>query len=277
MLGTVSANAATLARLKNTVRHTGQCEGPDDVYLGLRGLRTLAIRLERHQQSGLAIARWLERRPEVLRLLHPALPSHPGHAIWKRDFSGASGLFSMVLKPVPQKAYYAFLDTLELFGIGASWGGYESLAIPFDCAPLRTATRWQPGGPTVRFHIGLEAVDDLIADLERGFAALAAAAQQLAATKGSGRGCRDLAITHHKIKIAQVNEYAERLAGDEDHVLAVERIDQKQNSAADREQPERHRNDAMAGALRGDPLHQKARREQRLGNEDRATPTNPIG
>jgi cystathionine beta-lyase len=177
MLGTISANAATLARLKNTARYTGQCEGPDDVYLGLRGLRTLAIRLERHQQSGLAIARWLEGRPEVLRLLHPALPSHPGHAIWKRDFSGASGLFSMVLKPVPQKAYYAFLDTLELFGIGASWGGYESLAIPFDCAPLRTVTRWQPGGPTIRFHIGLEAVDDLIADLERGFAALAAAAR----------------------------------------------------------------------------------------------------
>lgn len=176
MLGTVSANAATLARLKNTVRYTGQCEGPDDVYLGLRGLRTLAVRLERHQQSGLAVARWLEQRPEVLRLLHPALPSHPGHAIWKRDFSGASGLFSMVLKPVPQNAYYAFLDSLELFGIGASWGGYESLAIPFDCAPLRTATRWEPGGPTVRFHVGLEAVDDLIADLERGFTALAAAA-----------------------------------------------------------------------------------------------------
>jgi cystathionine beta-lyase len=177
MLGTISANAAILARLKNTVRYTGQCEGPDDVYLGLRGLRTLAIRLERHQKSAIAVARWLEQRPEVLRLLHPALPSHPGHAIWKRDFSGASGLFSMVLKPVPQKAYYAFLDSLELFGIGASWGGYESLAIPFDCAPLRTATRWQPGGPTVRFHIGLEAVDDLIGDLERGFAALAAAAR----------------------------------------------------------------------------------------------------
>ena len=174
MLGTVSASAATIARLKNTVRHTGQCEGPDDVYLGLRGLRTLAIRLERHQQSGLVVARWLEARPEVLRVLHPALPSHPGHAIWKRDFSGASGLFSIVLKPVTQKAYYAFLDSLEMFGIGASWGGYESLAIPFDCAPMRTATHWQPGGPTVRFHIGLEAVDDLIADLERGFAALAA-------------------------------------------------------------------------------------------------------
>jgi cystathionine beta-lyase len=175
MLGTVSANAATVATLKTTVRLTGLCEGPDDVYLGLRGLRTLGVRLQRHYESGLAVARWLEARPEVLRMLHPALPSHPGHAIWKRDFSGASGLFSTVLKPVPQKAYYAFLDTLELFGIGASWGGYESLAIPFDCAPFRTAKPWAPGGPTVRFHIGLEAVEDLLEDLERGFAALAAA------------------------------------------------------------------------------------------------------
>ncbi len=175
MLGTVSANAATVTELKNTVRLTGLCEGPDDVYLGLRGLRTLGIRLDRHYQSGLAVARWLEGRPEVLRMLHPALPSHPGHALWKRDFSGASGLFSMVLKPVPKQAYHAFVNTLELFGIGASWGGYESLAIPFDCTPLRTATRWEPGGPTVRFHIGLEAVEDLTADLERGFAALVAA------------------------------------------------------------------------------------------------------
>jgi cystathionine beta-lyase len=162
--------------LKNTVRLSGLCEGPDDVYLGLRGLRTMAVRLDRHYESSVAVARWLEQRPEVLRMLHPALESHPGHALWKRDFSGASGLFSMVFKPVQQKAVFAFLDTLELFGIGASWGGYESLAIPFNCAPYRTATNWQPGGPTVRFHIGLEAVEDLTADLERGFAALAAAA-----------------------------------------------------------------------------------------------------
>jgi cystathionine beta-lyase len=175
MLGTISSNAATLAALKNTVRYTGLHEAPDDTYLGLRGLRTLSIRLDRHYQSGVSVARWLEARPEVLCMLHPALPSHPGHAIWKRDFTGASGLFSMVLKPVPQKAWYAFIDELELFGIGASWGGYESLAIPFDCTPLRTATRWEPGGPTVRFHIGLEAVEDLFADLERGFAALKAA------------------------------------------------------------------------------------------------------
>jgi cysteine-S-conjugate beta-lyase len=174
MLGTVSANAAHVAALKETVRLSGLCEGPDDVYLGLRGLRTLAVRLERHFKSGVAVARWLEQRPEVLRVLHPAMPSFQGHAIWKRDFTGASGLFSMVLKPVPQKAVYAFLNTLELFGMGASWGGFESLAIPFDCTHARTATRWAPSGPTIRFHIGLEAVDDLLADLERGFAAMAA-------------------------------------------------------------------------------------------------------
>jgi cystathionine beta-lyase len=177
MLGTVSANSATVEALKTSVRLNGLCEGPDDVYLGLRGLRTLAVRLDRHYENGVAVAKWLEARPEVLRMLHPALPSHPQHAIWKRDFTGACGLFSMVLKPVPQKAVYAFLDELELFGIGASWGGYESLAIPFDCRAIRTATKWEPGGPTVRFHIGLEDVGDLCADLERGFAAMAAAAK----------------------------------------------------------------------------------------------------
>jgi cysteine-S-conjugate beta-lyase len=177
MFGTVAANKSAVASLKNNVSLSGLCVGPDDVYLGLRGLRTLAVRLDRHYRSGLAVARWLEQRPEVLRLLHPALESHPGHALWKRDFTGASGLFSVVLKPVPQKAVYAFLDALELFGIGASWGGFESLAIPFDCAPIRTATSWTPGGPTLRFHIGLEAVEDLLADLERGFAALAVMAR----------------------------------------------------------------------------------------------------
>jgi len=177
MLGTVSANAATVASLKDTAHLCGLCEGPDDVYLGLRGLRTLAVRLDRHYRSGLAVARWLKERPEVLHILHPAMESHPQHALWKRDFTGACGLFSIVLKPVPQQAVYAFLDTLELFGIGASWGGFESLAIPFDCTKVRTATRWQPGGPTVRLHIGLEAVEDLLADLEHGFAALAAAAR----------------------------------------------------------------------------------------------------
>ena len=108
-------------------------------------------------------------------MLYPALESDPGHAIWKRDFSGACGLLSIVLKPAPEQAVHAFVDALTLFGIGVSWGGYESLAIPFDCTPMRTATKWAPGGPTVRFHIGLEDADDLIEDLERGFAAMAAA------------------------------------------------------------------------------------------------------
>jgi cystathionine beta-lyase len=175
-IGSVAANKDTVAGLKNFVGTNGLCVGPDDVYLALRGVRTLAVRLDRHYRSGLTVARWLEQRPEILRLLHPALPSDPGHDIWKRDFAGACGLFSVVFKPVPQRAVYAFLDALELFGIGASWGGFESLAIPFDCTNLRTATPWEPGGPTVRLHVGLEAVEDLIADLERGFAALADAA-----------------------------------------------------------------------------------------------------
>jgi len=175
MLGTVSASEAAWPRLIGTVYAMGLCVGPDDMYFGLRGLRTLGVRLAQHYAAGLKVARWLEARPEVLRVLHPALESHPGHALWKRDYTGASGLFSIVLKPVPQAAVYVFIDELTLFGIGASWGGYESLVIPFDCIGVRTATRWSPGGPTVRFHIGLEDTDDLIGDLERGFAALAAA------------------------------------------------------------------------------------------------------
>jgi cysteine-S-conjugate beta-lyase len=175
MLGTISANRTTWPQLIKTVHAMGLCVGPDDMYLGLRGLRTMGVRLAQHYAAGLSIARWLEARPEVLCVLHPALERHPGHAIWQRDYTGASGLFSVVFKPTPQAAVFAFVDALSLFGIGASWGGYESLIIPFDCTAVRTATRWAPGGPTVRLHIGLEAVDDLTADLERGFAAMAKA------------------------------------------------------------------------------------------------------
>jgi cysteine-S-conjugate beta-lyase len=175
MLGTVSANHMAWGRLSETVHALGLCVGPDDIYLGLRGLRTMGVRLAQHHQAGLKVARWLAERPEIARVLHPALESCPGHAVWRRDFSGASGLFSIVFKPVAQSAVNAFLDELRLFGIGASWGGFESLAIPFDCTSIRTATKWLPGGPTVRLHIGLEDVEDLTADLERGFAALAAA------------------------------------------------------------------------------------------------------
>ncbi len=173
MVGCVSANAETLPALKETISLMGLCLGPDDMYLALRGLRTLGVRLARHYQSGLKVARWLAQRPEVLRVLHPALDDHPGHMIWKRDFTGASGLFSIVLKPCSDEAVYAFMNKLTLFGLGYSWGGFESLVIKFDCSNYRTATNWTPGGPTLRFHIGLEDPDDLIADLDCGFVALA--------------------------------------------------------------------------------------------------------
>ena len=130
------------------------------------------LRLREAERQGLALAQWLERRPEVLRVIHPALPAHPGHALWKRDYTGSSGLFSIVLKPASEAAVAAFLDGLELFGLGYSWGGYESLAVPFDCTATRTATRFAPGGPTVRFSVGLEDIEDLKADLDRGFARL---------------------------------------------------------------------------------------------------------
>ena len=175
MFGTISANAKAWPLVAETIRLLGVCAGPDDVFLALRGLRTLAVRLAQHHRSAFEMARWLATRPEVVRVLHPALESDPGHAIWKRDFTGASGLFSIVLKPAPQKAVDALLDAVTLFGMGFSWGGFESLVIPFDCTPYRSATKWAPGGPTLRFHIGLENVEDLKSDLERGFAAFNAA------------------------------------------------------------------------------------------------------
>jgi cystathionine beta-lyase len=175
MFGTISANARAWPLVAEAIQLLGVCAGPDDVFLATRGLRTLAVRLAQHHRSGLEMARWLAARPEVVRVLHPALESDPGHAIWRRDFTGASGLFSIVLKPAPQKAVDALLDTVELFGMGYSWGGFESLVIPFDCAGYRTATPWAPGGPTLRLHIGLENVGDLKADLARGFEAFNAA------------------------------------------------------------------------------------------------------
>lgn len=175
MFGTIAANSQTWPLVEEAVRALGVCVGPDDAFLALRGLRTLAVRLAHHQQSGLEMARWLAARPEVQRVLHPALETDPGHAIWKRDFTGACGLFSIVLQPAPQRAVDALLNALQLFGMGYSWGGFESLIIPFDCGSYRTATQWNPGGPALRLHIGLENTEDLKSDLERGFAALAAA------------------------------------------------------------------------------------------------------
>lgn len=171
-IGTISATARSFPRVKQTHGDLGITVAPEDAFLGARGLRTMAVRLARHQESALTVARWLASRPEVLRVLHPGLPDHPGHALWKRDFKGASGLFSIILKPVPKAAVDAFLDSLALFGLGYSWGGFESLAIPFNCRTYRTATQWEPGGPGVRIHIGLEDPADLMADLEQGFGRL---------------------------------------------------------------------------------------------------------
>lgn len=169
MIGSVTVREALWPGLQEGFNLLGQCAGPDDIYLALRGLRTMGVRLERHMRSGIAMAEWLAGRPEVDLVLHPALPSAPGHDIWKRDFTGASGLFSVVLKPVSDAALHAFLDGLALFGMGYSWGGYESLVVPFNPQGYRTVTAWPHAGPALRFHIGLEDVDDLKRDLELGF------------------------------------------------------------------------------------------------------------
>jgi cysteine-S-conjugate beta-lyase len=172
LLGLVSANERTWPALRRTFDAFAIPAGPEDVFLCLRGLRTMLLRLKEHEKQALEIARWLAKRPEVERVLHPALETYPGHDIWKRDFSGSSGLFSIVLQPCSEAALAAMLDGLELFGMGFSWGGFESLIIPFDCASYRTATQWKPAGPALRLHIGLEDLDDLKADLDAGFARL---------------------------------------------------------------------------------------------------------
>jgi len=175
LLGLVSANAQYWPAVHRTFEHFAPCAGPEDIFLGLRGLRTMGLRLREHGRQGLAMAQWLQARPEVASVLYPALPDDPGHALWRRDFTGASGLFGVILNPVSEEALAAMLDGLELFGMGFSWGGFESLVIPFDPTLYRTATRWQPAGPTLRFHIGLETLADLQADLDAGFARMRAA------------------------------------------------------------------------------------------------------
>jgi cystathionine beta-lyase len=169
LLGLISANATWWPRLRETFDAFAMCAGPEDVFLALRGLRSLQLRLREAQNQALHFAHWLKDRPEVSQVLHPALADHPGHAIWKRDFRGSSGLFSVILNPAPAAAVAAMLDGLELFGMGYSWGGFESLVIPFNCAPYRTATVWNPGGPALRFQIGFEHLDDLKTDLVKGF------------------------------------------------------------------------------------------------------------
>ena len=176
MLGVITTTEEHFQTVKRMAHALGHAAAPDDCYLALRGLRTLAVRLARHQETGLALARWLEGRPEVARVLHPALPDDPGHSLWKRDFTGACGLFGIVLKDFPKGAVAAMLDGLELFAMGFSWGGYESLILLVYPEAVRSAVPWTAPGPTLRLHAGLEDVQDLIADLERGFERLAAAA-----------------------------------------------------------------------------------------------------
>jgi len=162
-------------KLLRTFRNFGARASGDECYLALRGLRTMAVRLKQHAESGLRVANWLEKRPEVAEVLHPALPSFAGHDIWKRDFSGATSLFSIVLKDgYSHDALAAMVDGLEHFGMGYSWGGFESLLITCHLDKIRTATKWERKGFVVRLHIGLENADDLIADLEAGFARLVA-------------------------------------------------------------------------------------------------------
>ncbi len=175
MLGTVTTTNDLFETVKWTAVGLGICAGPDDCYLGLRGLRSLTARLARHQETGLALARWLEQRPEVETVLHPALPSFPGYDLWKRDFTGAPGLFGFVLTPCSKDSVAAMLDGLALFAMGFSWGGYESLILPTEPGKSRTAVPWPHAGPCLRIHAGLEDADDLIADLEAGFRRLEAA------------------------------------------------------------------------------------------------------
>lgn len=169
MAGTIACNEALYDTVRAAAVRLGTCLSPDDAYLAQRGLRTLGPRLKQHHQNGLRIARWLQGRPEVARVLHPGLEDDPGHALWKRDFTGASGLFGVLLHPVGLQKVAGMLEGYRFFGIGASWGGFESLAITTHPERTRTAVPWTETGPLLRYHIGLEDPDDLIADLEQGF------------------------------------------------------------------------------------------------------------
>lgn len=175
VMGTLSCKAEHYPALLRTFRNTGACPSADNCYLAQRGLRTIAVRLKQHFENGLKVAEWLRQRPEVEIVLHPGLPGAPGHELWKRDMTGACGLFSIVLKEeYPRPALAAMLDNLEYFGMGYSWGGFESLIIPIAPKKIRTATSWAYKGQGLRIHIGLEHPDDLIADLQRGLERLRA-------------------------------------------------------------------------------------------------------
>jgi len=175
MLGMIVTNEQYWLPVRRTVAEYGYCSSADDCYLALRGFRTIGVRMKQQMTNAIRVARWLEQRAEVKRVLFPALESDPGHAIWKRDFEGAASLFSLVLNPVNKKQITAFVNALKLFGIGSSWGGYESLVTAPNITPLRTATKWIADGPVIRLHIGLEDPEDLIADVSQAFAEMSAA------------------------------------------------------------------------------------------------------
>ena len=170
MMGSVTTHAKYWMRLRQTAQQLGQTVSPDDAYLASRGLRTLSIRMKAHEESALQIAKWLQTQPDVAAVFHPALPECPGHAIWKRDFTGASGLFSFIHKGDTATAA-VFVDALDLFGIGYSWGGFESLALPVQPEKYRSAVAWEKDGTLIRLQIGLEDAEDLIADLSQAFIA----------------------------------------------------------------------------------------------------------
>ena len=172
MMGAIVCDQATYDQVKESTQMFGVCAGPDDVYLALRGFRSMGARLKLHHANGLRVAQWLQERPEVIRVMHPGLPQDPVHALWKLDFTGASGLFGFVVDTQDQTRVAAMLDGLKYFGMGASWGGFESLILPTYPEKNRSASPWAPGGHSIRIHIGLEDPDDLIADLDEGFARL---------------------------------------------------------------------------------------------------------
>ncbi|MGI9318558.1 MAG: cystathionine beta-lyase [bacterium] len=174
MIGLITTDEESFYVVKRCRDLLGQSLAPDDVYLGTRGIRTLSVRVKQHEQQGLALAKWLQSHSEVLKIIHPAIQGCPGHAVWKRDFSGSSGLFSFIIKPRSRHALANLLDHMELFSMGYSWGGYESLIVPQEPAKSRTATTWENPGQLIRVHAGLENIEDLIADMEAGLSRYAA-------------------------------------------------------------------------------------------------------
>jgi len=174
VMGVITCKAEHYKRLHQTYRNMGMTPSGENCFLALRGLRTMAVRLAAHYDNALKMAAWLKTRAEVTEIFYPALAESPGHALWKRDCTGASSLFSFALKPVDERKLAAFFDGLELFGMGYSWGGYESLLVPVQLEKSRTATTWDHAGPLLRIHVGLEHIDDLISDLAAGFARMSA-------------------------------------------------------------------------------------------------------